>query len=130
MAKKKTTEVLSELPRLVSYTLKATIRTGEYESLSPAITVEAETIEQAHEFAMGHIKDLTNKYSTNVQRTSTPVEPVFLLSEHYQKVLKAITSTSDGLALKGYEESVDKSVKLTALEKKLLHEAITNQLLK
>jgi hypothetical protein len=113
-----------KLPRLVSYTLKATIRTGEYESLSPVITVEANTIEQAYEFAMGHIKDLTQKYSTNVDR-SAPM--TIALSDHYEKVLKVIGSASDPSALDSYSESVRNSKKLSLLEKQLLNDIINER---
>lgn len=48
---------------LKEYTLKATIPTGSYANIQPEITVEAESLEEAHAIVMPHIKGLFQQYS-------------------------------------------------------------------
>ena len=62
--------------KLVSYTMKAMIRIGEYESIEPEVTVEAETIKEAHDFVFGYISDLRRGYSINVERVTVTGTPM------------------------------------------------------
>lgn len=69
--------------KLISYTLKATIPTGQYANIQPEITVEAKTIEQAERAVMPYIETLFARYrdggvkpiEPTVARTVTPVTP-------------------------------------------------------
>ncbi len=59
--------------RLVSYTMKAVIPTGQYANIQPEVTVEAETLEQAERAVMPYIETLFAKYRDGGVK---PVEPV------------------------------------------------------
>ncbi len=56
--------------------MKAVIATGQYENIQPEITVEATTLEQAHELVMPYIKSLHNQFSVNaVKQATVKTEP-------------------------------------------------------
>ncbi len=57
--------------KLISYTMKAVIPTGMYANIQPEITVEAETIEQAERFLMGHIEEMFAKYRSDGSQVPT-----------------------------------------------------------
>lgn len=59
--------------KLISYTLKAVIPTGQYANIQPEITVQAETIEAAERAVMPYIETLFAKYRDGGVK---PVEPV------------------------------------------------------
>jgi len=73
-------ETITE-PRLVSYKITATIRTGEYQNIVPEIMVEGGTIEEAREILTNEIDLIKVKYDPNVRRvvnqpaTVKPVAP-------------------------------------------------------
>lgn len=65
-------------PKLISFTMKAVIATGQYENIQPEITIEAETLEQAHDIIMPYIKSLHNQFSVNAPKpapTPAPMKP-------------------------------------------------------
>lgn len=82
-------EVVSE-PRLVSYKMTATIRTGEYQNIIPEILIEGGTIEEARMILTNEVNTLRLQYDpsfkkvapkTSVQSPTpkipvTPSEPV------------------------------------------------------
>jgi hypothetical protein len=66
-----------KVPKLVLFTMKAVIATGPYENIQPEITIEAETLEHAHELVMPYIKGLYRDFSINktpsvIPKVSTP----------------------------------------------------------
>ena len=48
--------------KLVNFTIKAIIPTGAYANISPEITVEAETLDQANDYVMPFIESMYAKY--------------------------------------------------------------------
>lgn len=128
--------------KLVSYTLRATINTGPYENLSPEVTVEAESLQEAHEVAMNHIAGLFRKYSINapivkdvaIDTTNTVVDTVDQgastgqFSDHYMKIHGAINSTNNKELLMTWRPKVADSKKLIAAEKRDLTNFIDSKL--
>ncbi len=63
--------------KLLSYTLKAVIPTGQYANIQPEITVQAATLEQAERFAMPYIETLFARYrEAGVMPVQPPMRPV------------------------------------------------------
>lgn len=62
--------------KLVSYTMKAVIPTGQYANIQPEITVEAKTIEQAERAVMPYIETLFARYRDGGVKPIEPVRPV------------------------------------------------------
>ncbi len=58
--------------KLISYTIKATIPTGQYANICPEVTVQAETIEAAERAVMPYIETLFARYRDGGPK---PVEP-------------------------------------------------------
>ena len=89
MATKKTTtkEPKEKKPKfkLVSYTLKATIPTGQYANIQPEITVEAESIEAAERAVMPYIESMFAKYRDGGVRRIEPAQP-----DKNQQVVKMV----------------------------------------
>lgn len=61
--KKEKTVKAAKAPKLVSYTIKATIPTCQYGNIQPEITVMAGTIEEAESFVLPHINKLFADYA-------------------------------------------------------------------
>jgi len=61
--KKKTA---SNAPKLINFTMKAVIPTGAYANLQPEITVEAQTLQEAHEYVMPYIEHMYQTYTDYV----------------------------------------------------------------
>lgn len=61
--KKEKTVKTAKAPRLVSYTIKATIPTCQYGNIQPEITVMAGTLEEAESFVLPHINKLFADYA-------------------------------------------------------------------
>jgi hypothetical protein len=76
--------------KLISYTLKATIPTGQYANIQPEITVSADTIEHAERAVMPYIETLFAKYRDGGVR---PIEPV-----RSMVVVKPVPITAKALA--------------------------------
>ena len=136
--------------KLVSYTLKATISTGEYENIQPEITVKAKDIEIAHKYAMDFINSIYNKLSKNaikianndttiigtcsvmkceVKTEEKPVETVssdkdvetiIYDSPAYLKASQAVKSCVTSESLALVKEQIGKSVRLNQKEKDML----------
>lgn len=64
--------------KLISYTLKAVIPTGQYANIQPEITVQAKTIEAAERAVMPYIETLFAKYRDGGVKSieEAPVRPV------------------------------------------------------
>ncbi len=62
--------------KLVSYTMKAVIPTGQYANIQPEITVEAKTLEQAERAVMPYIETLFARYRDGGVKPIEPVRPV------------------------------------------------------
>lgn len=77
---KKLKGVKSKEPKfkLVSYTMKAVIPTGQYANIQPEITVEAETLEQAERAVMPYLETLFARYRDGGVRPIEPVRPAVL----------------------------------------------------
>jgi hypothetical protein len=68
-------ETVSE-PRLVSYKMTATIRTGEYQNVVPEIMVEGGTMEEARTILMNEVDLIKAKYDPSVRRVVNSPAPV------------------------------------------------------
>lgn len=55
-----------------SYKLGAVIPCGQYANIQPEIEIEGGTLQEAHDLAMGHVKELFSKYSSVELDESTP----------------------------------------------------------
>ncbi len=64
--------------KLVSYTLKAVIPTGQYSNIQPEITVTADTIQDAERFVMPYIEELFAKYRDGGIKQITAQAPIVL----------------------------------------------------
>lgn len=116
-------------PRLVSYKITATIRTGEYQNVIPEIMVEGGTIDEARTILTKEIDTLKAKYDPNVRKvvapavapqptTQAPVEPQGVQkSEPFLAAEKVIVAAKSIGALDMIETQIDKSVKLSGDEK-------------
>ncbi len=63
--------------KLISYTMKAVIPTGQYANIQPELTVEAESIEQAERAVMPYIESLFARYrEAGVLPIQAPLRPV------------------------------------------------------
>ncbi len=78
MSSKNTTKKKSLKPhfKLVSYTIKAVIPTGQYANIQPEVTVEAETIEHAERAVMPHIEAMFAKYRDGGVKNIEPLRMV------------------------------------------------------
>lgn len=72
--KKETIKKEKATPKLVSYTMTAIIRIGQYENIQPAITVQAGTMDEARDFVMPHINELYKKYH-NISESMVEIKP-------------------------------------------------------
>lgn len=63
--KEATPKVSKSSIKLISYTLGAVIPTEAYGNLQPSMTVEALSIEEAHNYVMPYIQSLIEKFSQN-----------------------------------------------------------------
>lgn len=61
--------------RLISYTMKATIPTGQYANIQPEVTVEAESIEAAERAVMPYFETLFAKYRDGGVKPIVPITP-------------------------------------------------------
>ncbi len=62
--------------KLISYTMKAVIPTGQYANIQPEVTVRAATIEQAERAVMPYIESLFARYRDGGIKNIEPVRPV------------------------------------------------------
>ena len=127
--------------KLVSYTLKATIPTGDYENIQPEITVTAPNVEVAHKYCLDFIGKIRREYSINVEKVQVnlvpPPQPENIIVGNselnnatsttgtstpgaYGKAKQAIDSCLTAEALNLIAEQIHKSVKLNDQEKKAL----------
>lgn len=114
--------------KLVKYTMGATIPTGEYSNLRPEITVEAETLQEAEEFMIPYIEHLFNILGVHTITFGQPdqekkeenVQQEVPLSEAYLKAFNTLNNCVTIEALNLIVAAIDKSVKLSVDEKKLL----------
>lgn len=136
---KKLEEIINEPAKvkLVSFTMSATIRTGDYSNIAPTITVEAETIEQALAYVMPHVDKLFFDYlgkserRTPVKMTESPalapntrpMPPV----PAYEKALQAVNSALSVEALDLITKQIGASVKLTPAEKEALAKPVAEK---
>ncbi len=71
--------------KLITYTLKAVIPTGQFANIQPEITVQANSIEQAERAVMPYIEAMFAKYRGDGSQvptvTTTPVKPVAAQSQ-------------------------------------------------
>jgi hypothetical protein len=104
--------------KLVKYTMGATIPTGEYSNLRPEITVEAETLQEAEEFMIPYIEHLFNILGQ--EKKEENVQQEVMLSEAYLKAFNTLNNCVTIEALNLIVAAIDKSVKLSVDEKKLL----------
>ncbi len=75
--KAKVAKVKAPKFKLLTYTLKAVIPTGQYANIQPEITVQAESIEIAERAVMPHIESLFARYrEAGVLPIQTPLRPV------------------------------------------------------
>lgn len=141
--------------KLISYTIKAIIPTGQYANICPEITVQAETIEQAERAVMPYIETFMAKYrdggvrevtgvpavrpvasvpvvpvapKTFVAPTPAPVAPVpspIVLTVPFNRAKSAIDSCTSIEALKLVSDQVEKSTKLIDVEKVELKKMVT-----
>jgi hypothetical protein len=144
MNKKISKVCLANLPstvKLVSYTMKSTIPTGNYENIQPEITVTASNLIEAHKYCMDFIVSLHRQFSINAERgpvIATPPTPENIKttvpqnnstatesSPSFNKAKQAIDSCLTPEALNLIAEQVNKSVKLNDQEKGLLLELAT-----
>lgn len=76
--------------KLLTYTLKAVIPTGQFANIQPEITVQAATIQDAERATMPYIESLFAKYrnggSTVQVQVSTPVDPIKPVAQPAQAV--------------------------------------------
>lgn len=73
----KTKAVKAPKVKLLTYTLKAVIPTGQYANIQPEITVQAESMEQAERVVMPYIETLFARYrEAGVLPIQTPLRPV------------------------------------------------------
>lgn len=135
-------------PRLVSYKITATIRTGEYQNIVPEIMVEGGTIEEARTILTQEIDTIRSKYDPSVRRVVAPVQPkpvvpaptttaapailvatneqapepapAPVLSTPFQTAEKVILAAKSNDALDMIEAQIKKSVKLNNVEKDTL----------
>lgn len=110
--------------KLISFTMKAVIATGQYENIQPEITVEATTLEQAHELVMPYIKSLHNQFSVNaVKQATVPATPApaatvtetaipTTLSEPAMVAINATKATSDPVVLAQLKSKILASTKI------------------
>lgn len=99
--------------KLISYTLKAVIPTGQYANIQPEITVQAETIEAAERAVMPYIETLFAKYREGgvkpiVPNTSVPpvsVVPVIPKDEN-NKVNVILSTPATAATEDGSEHSI------------------------
>lgn len=115
-------------PVVVKYTMKAVIPTGPYANIQPEITVEAMTLDAAHELIMPYIDGLFESYLNASDRTRPKVTMVVTEkkveaprnigdSEPCKRARQAIGTCYSLEALDLVTEKIANSVKLTALEK-------------
>jgi len=135
-----------EKPRLVSYTMAATISTGPYSNIIPTITVQAKSLEDAEGYVVPHINKLFAMF-LNIQERSKRAEvsvvdapvkrypkgsvdskPLDIVKDYpkdtvemtpaaFQKASNAILNCTSMDALGLIETQIANSVKLTAAEK-------------
>ncbi len=132
--------------KLISYTLKAVIPTGQYANIQPEITVQAATIEAAERAVMPYIETLFAKYRDGgvkpveaapvapiqAQTAPTPVPmpaqkpqapviptvtPAIVLTVPFTRAKSAIESCMSLDALKLVTDQIGKSTKLVTTEK-------------
>lgn len=125
--------------KLVSFTISATIRTGDYSNIVPSITVEAETIEKAIEYTMPHIDKFFVDYlgkgerRTPVKMTESPalapVQKTMPQVPAYDKALQAVNSAMSVEALDLITKQIGASVKLTEAEKHSLAKPVAEKFL-
>ncbi len=73
----KTKAVKAPKVKLLTYTLKAVIPTGQYANIQPEITVRADTLEHAERVVMPYIETLFARYrEAGVLPIQTPMRPV------------------------------------------------------
>ncbi len=129
MAKKTiTTTPIAPVTILTGYTLKGTIRVGEYENIQAEISVQSPSIEEAHEYCMNHLKQLFAEYSLNKKKAAV-ADPIHLEDkpESYYIAFKSISATTDKEALRKYDEKVTKSANFNQSQKQELYDLINKQ---
>lgn len=63
--------------KLVSYSMKMTIPTGQYANIIPEIVIKAESVEQAHDFIAPHMNKLWKEYyMVSERRPADKPEPI------------------------------------------------------
>ena len=114
-----------ETVKLISYTIRAVIRTGEYTNIAPEIVVEARTISDAEEILLPHIESLFDKYLNFTEKprevkkeASEPKKEVSnTTSEAFEKAKSAIDNCMTVEALDLIEKKINESEKLTNRDK-------------
>ncbi len=158
MSTKKTIKNLAvKVPKfkLISYTIKAVIPTGQYANIQPEVTVEAETIQEAERAVMPHIEALFAKYRDGGVKPVEPIinepapeikpttaseipkerlvpteTPAIVLSAPFNRAKGAIESCMSVEALKLVSDQIVKSVKLVDSEKVELKKISDDKLVK
>lgn len=112
-------------PKMVSYSMKMTIPTGQYANIVPEIVVKGGTMEDAHHFIAPHMNKLWKEYYLINERRPKPA-PVAPSPEPppsgvaLVKATQAIESCVSKEALKLIIDRIHLSVKLTDEDKKSL----------
>lgn len=127
----KTKKEVKPRVKLISYTLKAVIPTGQYANIQPEITVQAQTIGEAYAFITPHLEGLYKEYHYLNNQVAQPSEnigqPTKDPSTSFIKANNAIESCMTKEALEIVKAQVHKSVKLTDDEKLVLIKVMTEK---
>ena len=131
--------------KLISYSMKMVIPTGNYANIQPEIVVRAGTVEEAHDYIAPHFNKLWKEYYMCSERRPEPVKPsgVPIVSPEttpgtnpmppassvaFTKASQAIASCLSLEALEIIRKQVLVSTKLTEEDKIVLAEPIAVKL--
>lgn len=123
-----------EIPKnsitLKSYTIRATIPTGNFANIVPEITVEADSLESASSVVLPHIEMLYSKYldyTVKPKIVTPPVSEMKVVSEYYGRALKMINGTKNKAVLADLKQKVKDSNNLLDTEKESLYMLIDSK---
>lgn len=117
--------------KLVSYSIKMVIPTGQFANIQPEIIVQAGTVEEAHDYIAPHMNKLWKEYFMVSERRPEPEKLKSNLDGYskatvnhspassvaFTKASQAIASCVTQEALDLIQSQIEKSVKLTLDDK-------------
>ena len=117
--------------KLVSYSMKMVIPTGNYANIQPEIIVKAGSVEEAHNYIAPHFNKLWKEYYLVEERRPDPIVPVNkvapeapMSSVAFIKANQAINSCTSLEAMEIIKNQVAISTKLTNEDKEKLQPII------